>query len=81
MRGAGQQGVRARPTPGWLLRAHPLFSSQAQATPIPLSSGPTGGSDCPAKPGPLILGHFTHYGFSPAPACQKLKGLGSQTRN
>lgn len=70
VRGAGQQGVRGQAHPDAGSCARTLFSSQAQATPIPLSSGPTGGSDCPAKPGPLILGHFTHCGFSQHPACQ-----------
>lgn len=81
MWGAGQWGVRARPAPGQLCPCTHSSAHRHRLTPILLSSGPTGGSDCPAEPGPSILGHFAHYGFSPAPACQKLKGLGSQTRD
>ena len=77
--GSGESGPgppRAGSCPHTHSSAH-----RRRPTPIPLSSGPTGGSDCPAEPGPSALGHFTHYGFSPSPACQKLKGLGSQTRD
>ena len=77
-RAVGSQGQACpRPT----LPTHPLFGSQMQADPHPSVLRPTGGSDCPAEPGPSIQGHFVRYGFCPAPASQKLKGLGSQTRD